>query len=217
MHLIHDEIAVGFGRTGTMFACEQAGIAPDFLCLSKALTGGYLPMSAVLTSETIYRGFYDDYQTLRAFLHSHTYTGNPLACAAALATLDIFEEDKVIEANRALSTHGQGHRAPGRPPACRRGAPDRDGPGHRNGPGQGVQDALPLAGAPRPEGLPAWPGARRAAAPLGSVVYFLPPYVITPEQIDFLAEVASEGIDIATRDAVSVAVSDFHPDHRDPG
>ena len=90
-------------------------------------------MSAVLTSETIYRGFYDDYQTLRAFLHSHTYTGNPLACAAALATLDIFEEDKVIEANRALSTHGQGHRAPGRPPACRRGAPDRDGPGHRNG------------------------------------------------------------------------------------
>ena len=105
VHLIHDEIAVGFGRTGTMFACEQAGIAPDFLCLSKALTGGYLPMSAVLTSETVYRGFYDDYQTLRAFLHSHTYTGNPLACAAALATLDIFEEDKVIEANRALSTH----------------------------------------------------------------------------------------------------------------
>lgn len=104
VHLIHDEIAVGFGRTGTMFACEQAGIAPDFLCLSKALTGGYLPMSAVLTSETIYRGFYDDYQTLRAFLHSHTYTGNPLACAAALATLDIYRRDDLFQ--RAVELEG---------------------------------------------------------------------------------------------------------------
>lgn len=104
MHLIHDEIAVGFGRTGTMFACEQAGIAPDFLCLSKALTGGYLPMSAVLTSETVYRGFYDDYQTLRAFLHSHTYTGNPLACAAALATLDIYRRDDLFQ--RAVELEG---------------------------------------------------------------------------------------------------------------
>lgn len=83
MHLIHDEIAVGFGRTGTMFACEQAGIRPDFLCLSKALTGGYLPLAACLTTDDVYQAFYDDYPTLRAFLHSHSYTGNPLACAAA--------------------------------------------------------------------------------------------------------------------------------------
>lgn len=77
VHLIHDEIAVGFGRTGSMFACEQAGITPDFLVLSKALTGGYLPMAAVLTTNTVYQAFYDDYATLRAFLHSHTYTANP--------------------------------------------------------------------------------------------------------------------------------------------
>jgi adenosylmethionine-8-amino-7-oxononanoate aminotransferase len=103
VHLIHDEIAVGFGRTGTMFACEQAGIRPDFLCLSKALTGGYLPLAACLTTDKVYQAFYDDYPTLRAFLHSHSYTGNPLACAAALATLDIFEEDNVIENNKALA------------------------------------------------------------------------------------------------------------------
>ncbi len=106
VHLIHDEIAVGFGRTGTMFACEQAGIRPDFLCLSKALTGGYLPLAVVVTTEEVYSAFYDDYPRLRAFLHSHSYTGNPLACAAALATLDIFEEDNVIENNHALAAHG---------------------------------------------------------------------------------------------------------------
>src|SRR5690606_36521909 len=105
VHLIHDEIAVGFGRTGTMFACEQAGITPDFLVLSKALTGGYLPMAAVLTTDQVYGAFYDDYATLRAFLHSHTYTGNPLACAAALATLDIFRDDQVIQRNQALAAH----------------------------------------------------------------------------------------------------------------
>ena len=85
--LIADEIAVGFGRTGTMFACEQAGIRPDFLCLSKGLTGGYLPLSVVMTTDAMYEAFYDDYVKLNAFLHSHSYTGNPLACSAALATL----------------------------------------------------------------------------------------------------------------------------------
>ena len=103
VHLIADEIAVGFGRTGTLFACEQADIRPDFLCLSKGLTGGYLPLSAVLTTELMYTAFYDDYATLRAFLHSHSYTGNPLACAAALATLDIFATEPVLERNRALA------------------------------------------------------------------------------------------------------------------
>src|SRR5450631_604722 len=90
VHLIADEIAVGFGRTGTMFACEQAGISPDFMCLSKGLTGGYLPLSVVVTTDDVYDAFYDDYANLTAFLHSHSYTGNPLACTAALATLDIF-------------------------------------------------------------------------------------------------------------------------------
>lgn len=218
VHLIHDEIAVGFGRTGTMFACEQAGITPDFLVLSKALTGGYLPMAAVLTTDEIYGAFYDDYATLRAFLHSHTYTGNPLACAAALATLDIFRDDLVIERNKALAermasatTHLIDHpnvaevRQTGMALAI-----------------EMVQDKASKAAYPWQErrGLRVYQHALERGAllrPLGSVVYFLPPYVITPEEIDFLAEVASEGIDIATRSSVSVAVDNRYPGHRDPG
>ncbi|WP_437879354.1 adenosylmethionine--8-amino-7-oxononanoate transaminase [Pseudomonas sp. LRF_L74] len=218
VHLIHDEIAVGFGRTGTMFACEQASITPDFLILSKALTGGYLPMAAVLTTDTVYQAFYDDYATLRAFLHSHTYTGNPLACAAALATLDIFEQDNVIQANKALaarmasaSAHLVEHphvsevRQTGMALAI-----------------EMVQDKASKTAYPWQErrGMRVYQHALQRGAllrPLGSVVYFLPPYVITPEQIDFLAEVASEGIDIATRESVSVAVSGLYPGHRDPG
>ena len=99
VHLICDEIAVGFGRTGTFFAHEQAGIVPDFLCLSKGISGGYLPLSVVMTTDTVYAAFYHD-DPRRAFLHSHSYTGNPLACRAALATLDIFAADNVLAANR---------------------------------------------------------------------------------------------------------------------
>ncbi|WP_217476021.1 adenosylmethionine--8-amino-7-oxononanoate transaminase [Stutzerimonas stutzeri] len=219
VHLIHDEIAVGFGRTGTLFACEQAGITPDFLCLSKALTGGYLPMAAVLTTDRMYQAFYDDYATLRAFLHSHTYTGNPLACAAALATLDLFERDNVIEANKALAArmasatvHLADHphvaevRQTGMAVAI-----------------EMVQDKASKTAYPWQErrGLKVYQHALQRGAllrPLGSVVYFLPPYTITEEQIDFLAEVASEGIDIATRAAVSVAIAADAPDEfRDPG
>ncbi|CAB3689962.1 adenosylmethionine--8-amino-7-oxononanoate transaminase [Trinickia soli] len=98
VHLIFDEIAVGCGRTGTFFACEQAGVWPDFLCLSKGISGGYLPLSLVLSRDEIYAAFYDD-DTARGFLHSHSYTGNPLACRAALATLDLFERDGVLAAN----------------------------------------------------------------------------------------------------------------------
>ena len=90
----------GFGRTGTMFACEQAGIAPDMICLSKGITGGYLPLSCVLSTDAIYAAFYAD-DSARGFLHSHSYTGNALACRAALAVLDIFRDDDVIAANRA--------------------------------------------------------------------------------------------------------------------
>ncbi len=99
IHMVFDEIAVGCGRTGTFFACEQAQVWPDFLCLSKGISGGYLPLSLVMTSDAIYQVFYDT-DVQRGFLHSHSYTGNPLACRAALATLAIFEEDKVLENNR---------------------------------------------------------------------------------------------------------------------
>ncbi|MDQ7915327.1 adenosylmethionine--8-amino-7-oxononanoate transaminase [Pseudomonas sp. 102515] len=218
VHLIHDEIAVGFGRTGTMFACEQAGIRPDFLCLSKALTGGYLPLAACLTTEAVYQAFYDDYHTLRAFLHSHSYTGNPLACAAALATLDIFAEDDVIEANKPLArrmAEATAHLA----------EHPQVGEVRQTGMALAIEMTADKARrTPYPwqerRGLAVYQHALSRGAllrPLGNVVYFLPPYVITPEQIDFLAEVASEGIDLATRTSVSVALSDLHPNHRDPG
>ena len=97
--LIADEIAVGFGRTGTLFAIEQANISPDFLCTSKGLTGGYLPLSLVLFTNDIYDAFYCDYNEGKSFLDSHSYTGNALACAVANAVLDIFEKDNVIEKN----------------------------------------------------------------------------------------------------------------------
>ena len=218
VHLIHDEIAVGFGRTGTMFACEQAGIRPDFLCLSKALTGGYLPLAACLTTDAVYQAFYDDYHTLRAFLHSHSYTGNPLACAAALATLDIFAQDDVIEANKPLArrmAEATAHLA----------EHPQVGEVRQTGMALAIEMTADKARrTPYPwqerRGLAVYQHALSRGAllrPLGNVVYFLPPYVITPEQIDFLVEVASEGIDLATRTSVSVALSDLHPNHRDPG
>lgn len=102
IHLIADEIAVGFGRSGTLFACEQAGIRPDLLCLSKGITGGFLPLSCVLSTDAIYQAFYHD-EIARGFLHSHSYTGNALACSAALAVLDIFADDDIIARNRELA------------------------------------------------------------------------------------------------------------------
>jgi adenosylmethionine-8-amino-7-oxononanoate aminotransferase len=95
--LICDEVAVGFGRTGRMFACEHEGVAPDFLCLAKGITGGYLPLAATLATERVYEGFLGEHEEFRTFFHGHTYTGNPLACAAALATLDVFEEERTLE------------------------------------------------------------------------------------------------------------------------
>ena len=201
VHLIADEIAVGFGRTGTLFACEQAGIRPDFLALSKGLTAGYLPICAVLTTDEIYQAFYDDYQTLRAFLHSHSYTGNALACAAALATLDIFEQDDVISQNRTLIDHM------GR--ALQR---FEDHPHVSEVRQTGMIAAVEMTPDGTRQSAYDWKDRRgirvyqhaltREALlrPLGNVVYFMPPYVITPEQIDHLADVAWEGINKATRD-----------------
>ena len=95
--LICDEVAVGFGRTGRMFACEHEDVAPDLMCLAKGITGGYLPLAATLATEEIHAGFLGEHEEFRTFFHGHTYTGNPLACAAALATLDVFEEERTLE------------------------------------------------------------------------------------------------------------------------
>jgi adenosylmethionine---8-amino-7-oxononanoate aminotransferase len=201
VHLIADEIAVGFGRTGTLFACEQAAISPDFLCLSKGLTGGYLPLSVVLTREEIYAAFYDDYQKLTAFLHSHSYTGNPLACRAALATLEILAEDDVIEANRPLAQV-----------MAEAAAPLADHPqvGEVRQTGmilaiEMVKDKASRTPYPWQErrGLRLYRHALGRGAllrPVGNVIYLMPPYVITPDQIRTLVEIAAEGIDIATAD-----------------
>lgn len=179
VHLIADEIAVGFGRTGTMFACEQADIRPDFICLSKGITGGYLPLSAVLTTDDVYAAFYDD-ATARGFLHSHSYTGNPLACRAALAVLDIFEHDQVIAANRAKSLEMT--KALTEVSAHIRVRHFR----HR-----GMIWAFDVADAP-----PGFATRFHFAAlaqgvfirPIGNTVYIMPPYVITPDEMTLLAE-----------------------------
>jgi adenosylmethionine---8-amino-7-oxononanoate aminotransferase len=201
VHLIADEIAVGFGRTGTLFACEQAGIRPDFMCLSKGLTAGYLPLSAVLTTDEVYAAFYDEYVKLNAFLHSHSFTGNPLACAAALASLAIFREDGTLEKNRALAAH-LGARA----------AALADHPHVAEVRQRGMILAIEMAAdkasrAPYPwqqrRGLIVYRHALTRGVvlrPIGNVVYFMPPYVVTPEEIDLMVEVAREGIELATCD-----------------
>lgn len=199
VHLIADEIAVGFGRTGTLFACEQADISPDFMCLSKGLTGGYLPMSAVLTHQKIYDAFYDEYENLSAFLHSHSYTGNPLACAAALETIAIFESENIIESNKAKSQqiaslcdelHDYKHVADIRQ--------------------SGMITAIELCKDKKTKEPFPWQERRGLTVyqhglknsmllrPLGNVVYFMPPYVISEEEINLMIKVAKEGIDLAT-------------------
>jgi adenosylmethionine-8-amino-7-oxononanoate aminotransferase len=179
VHLIADEIATGFGRTGTMFAHQQAGIRPDFICLSKGLTGGTLPLSAVLTTDAVYEAFYDD-DVARGFLHSHSYTGNPLACRAALATLELFEQTDVLAANAALASTLDKAFAPLTQHAA-------------------VQNARRLGM------IWAWdiePGtapyfARRYTQhamangvllrPIGQTIYAMPPYVMDEEAVDHLA------------------------------
>jgi adenosylmethionine-8-amino-7-oxononanoate aminotransferase len=178
VHLVLDEIAVGFGRTGSLFAHQQAGIRPDFLCLSKGLTGGTLPLSAVLTTDTVYEAFYDD-EVARGFLHSHSYTGNPLACRAALATLDLIEQTDAIARNRVtaerlarqLATLTQHHRV-------------------RHARQRGMVFAWDVASS-----LPDF--ARRYARhaldrglllrPIGHTLYAMPPYVIDEAEGEHLA------------------------------
>jgi adenosylmethionine---8-amino-7-oxononanoate aminotransferase len=198
VHLIADEIAVGFGRTGTLFACEQADISPDFLCLSKGLTGGYLPLSVILTRENIYQAFYQNDERL-GFLHSHSYTGNPLACQAALATLAIFEQDQVIENNKNLAKTLQEALMP-----------LRDHPHVGDVRQLGMIAAVELVAdkarrVPYPtqerRGLQFYRSALDQGAllrPLGNVIYFMPPYVITAPQLRDLVAIAHHAIDVAT-------------------
>jgi adenosylmethionine-8-amino-7-oxononanoate aminotransferase len=179
VHLIADEIMTGFGRTGTMFACEQAGVTPDFLCLSKGITGGYLPLSCVLGTDRVYDAFYDD-DVARGFLHSHSYTGNALACRAALAVLDLFRDDDVIAANRAtasrwrnIATPLAGHRRVRNFRQC------------------GMIMAFE-ANDERPD-FGRWFAARALERemllrPIGNTVYFMPPYIVGDDDFALLVE-----------------------------
>jgi len=177
VHLIADEIAVGMGRSGTMFACEQAGISPDFLLISKGITGGYLPLSIVMTTADIYQAFYAD-ETARGFLHSHSYTGNPLACRAALATLEIFEQDDVLTANRSKAAFFN-----------RIAQPLREHPKVRNFRHTGMVWAFEVD-------TPHADFAQRCFSlglqhelllrPMGNTVYFMPPYIISEDEMQML-------------------------------
>lgn len=201
VHLIADEIAVGFGRTGTMFACEQADISPDIICLSKGLTGGYLPLAALATTEEIYQAFYGEYQTLKAFLHSHSYTGNALACSAALAGLKIFRDDNIIEKNRRLADE-----------MATATQTLRDHPHVADVRQHGMILAIEMIQDKQSKTAYPWQERRGLRVyqyglknemllrPLGNVVYFMPPYIITADEIKQMAEVAMAGIDIATGD-----------------
>jgi adenosylmethionine-8-amino-7-oxononanoate aminotransferase len=198
VHFIADEIAVGFGRTGTLFACEQAGVSPDFMCLSKGLTGGFLPLSAVVTTNDVYQAFYAEYAAGKAFLHSHSYTGNPLACRAATATLKIFRDDPVLERNRVLAAH-----------VAKRIAPLVDHPHVAQVRQTGMIAAIELV-ADKASRTP-FPAADRRGLrvyrhglengallrPLGNIVYFMPPYCITEGEIDFMIDTAISGIEKA--------------------
>lgn len=200
VHLIADEIAVGFGRTGTLFACEQAAITPDFMCLSKGLTGGYLPLSAVLTTDQVYQAFYDDYQNMTAFLHSHSYTGNALACRAGLATIEIFQQQNIIENNKKLAAV-----------MAKAAARFNEHPHVAEVRQTGMILAIELVKnkqtrEPFPwqerRGLQVYQYALSKGVllrPLGNVIYFMPPYVVTEEELWLIADVAWEGIQRAVK------------------
>ena len=186
--MIADEIAVGFGRTGTMFACEQADITPDFMCLSKGITGGYLPLSCVMTTNEVYQSFYCDYSEGKSFLDSHSYTGNALACAAANATLDIFEKENTIENNKVKIEALSSMIAPFSKLANVKEVRQR-----------GMIAAIELQGYKSEEriGLKIYQYALKNGVllrPLGNIVYFMPPYIITEAEMKKMVDVAYQAI-----------------------
>ena len=183
--LIADEIAVGFGRTGTLFACEQAGISPDLMTLSKGLTGGFLPLSLTLATDAIYDAFYDDYATGKSFLHSHSYTANPISCAAANASLDLLGGGVLAENRLKAQRIADGLERIGRVG------------GTANFRQRGMIAAFDITGFSAGERV----GVRVAKEalkrgivlrPLGNTVYFMPPYIVTLDEIDRLCEVTAE-------------------------
>ena len=181
VHLICDEIAVGCGRSGSFFAHEQAGIRPDFLCLSKGISGGYLPLSIVLTTDSVYQAFYDD-ATTRAFLHSHSYTGNALACRAALATLDIFAADQVLENNRLRAQK-----------LLAALSPIADHPQVRHLRQRGMIAAFDVCTDDPHFSRRFYRAALAREAllrPIGNTVYLMPPYIVSTAEIDHLAQAA---------------------------
>jgi adenosylmethionine-8-amino-7-oxononanoate aminotransferase len=181
--LIADEIAVGFGRTGSMFAIEQAGISPDFLCLSKGITGGYMPLSVVLLTDEIYAAFYCDYNKGKSFLDSHSYTGNALACSVANAVLDIFENEQILQSNQDKIQHI--HKQTQKFTSLANVKEVRQ---------RGMICAIELQGyAPSQRiGLEIFQKALAQGVyirPLGSVVYFMPPYCFSIEELDTMIDV----------------------------
>ena len=198
--LIADEVAVGFGRTGTMFACEQEGVSPDFLCLAKGITGGYMPLAATLATEEIYDGFLGEHAESKTFFHGHTYTGNPLACAAALATLEVFARERTLETlapkiellGALLEEHVTPLAAVG---AIRR---------------RGFMTGIELTGF-GPEtrmGHRVTLAARERGAiirPLGDVLVLLPPLSIAEGELRRLVEITAEAIAVATQPALAQA------------
>jgi len=188
VHLIADEIMTGFGRTGTMFGCEQAEVTPDFMTLSKGLTGGYLPLAVVMTTNEVYNAFYCDYNDHKAFLHSHSYTGNPLACAAALATLELFEASDVLGENREKSVYILEKLEKFK--LLENVAEVRQ---------TGMVAVIELKGYRAEEriGLKVYQyGLDHGVLlrPLGHIVYFMPPYIITYGEIDKMMDTAYEAI-----------------------
>jgi adenosylmethionine-8-amino-7-oxononanoate aminotransferase len=182
VHMIADEIAVGCGRTGTFFACEQAHIWPDFLCLSKGISGGYLPLSLVMTRDAIYQAFYHP-DVARGFLHSHSYTGNPLACRAALATLSIFDEDDVLNRNRIRAEHLTAALAP---------LASHSKVKHFRQRGMiwafdAVVDDPAQAATFSRRFFTAALKQELLLRPIGTTVYLMPPYILDEEEIDGLA------------------------------
>ncbi len=195
IHMIADEIAVGFGRTGKMFACEHAGVSPDIMTLSKGLTAGYMPLSLTLMTDKIYEAFYDDYLTLKAFMHSHSYTGNPMGCAIACASLKIFQEENIIENNRIKS-------------ALIREKSER----LLKYPHVGEFRQLGMVGAielvenketkkgfdwQKRVGYELYKMALKEGVllrPLGNVLYFMPPYVVQEKEIDLMIGTAEKVI-----------------------
>ena len=187
IHLIADEIAVGFGRTGTLFASEAAKIKPDFICLSKGITGGYLPLSVVLTTNEIYSAFYDD-NTTKGFLHSHSYTGNPLACSAALATLSIFETDHILESNQEKSAYI----------ATKMQAFTHLPIQHLRH--HGMIFAFDVKAENNHFARDCYAAALKNGLlirPIGNTVYFMPPYTISESEIDFMLEMAFKSVQTA--------------------